>query len=521
MRSTFFGLETARRGMTTQQTALYVTGHNISNANTEGYTRQRVNFTTTDPYPPASMNRPQMAGQMGTGVQAGTIQRVREGFLDLQFRGESNKFNYYSTKADALEKMEEIMNEPSDQGLSKTLDRFWQALQDLSVNPQNTGARAVVRQRGVAVSETFNYLSNSLEQIKKDFTSQTEVGVKEVNSLLSQINELNKQISDVEPHGYLPNDLYDQRDNLIDKLSSFVNIKVTYQSAGGNSVSIAEGVAQIDLMDASGTTVIDNLVDATSKTFDEIAITDSDSDGNYDQFSIGGTINDLSALNTNGKLMSLIHSAGYQDNSASAGKGLYTDMIHKLDEMAFAFANSFNTVHAAGYSIADINSGTKSPQNFFSFGTAAPTAANTTGAAKALKLDQSIYDSLDNIAAATLVPPAINASIGDGSNALLLANVKSNQMTIDGNTTTIQSYYESAIGGMAVDAQEANRLAANYEVLMGSVNERRMSVSAVSLDEEMVNMVKFQHAYNAAARNITVVDEMLDKIINGLGTGGR
>ncbi|MDF2534992.1 MAG: flagellar hook-associated protein FlgK, partial [Bacillales bacterium] len=260
MRSTFFGLETARRGMTTQQTALYVTGHNISNANTEGYTRQRVNFTTTDPYPPASMNRPQMAGQMGTGVQAGTIQRVREGFLDLQFRGESNKFNYYSTKADALEKMEEIMNEPSDQGLSKTLDRFWQALQDLSVNPQNTGARAVVRQRGVAVSETFNYLSNSLEQIKKDFTSQTEVGVKEVNSLLSQINELNKQISDVEPHGYLPNDLYDQRDNLIDKLSSFVNIKVTYQSAGGNSVSIAEGVAQIDLMDASGTTVIDNLV---------------------------------------------------------------------------------------------------------------------------------------------------------------------------------------------------------------------------------------------------------------------
>lgn len=139
MLSTFHGLETVRRGMTAQQQALYVTGHNIANANTPGYSRQRVNFEQTPPYPFASQNRPVMPGQMGTGVEGGTVQRMREEFLDVQYRGENMKYGYWNTRAEALYKMEEIMNEPSDEGLAKTLDRFWQALQDLAVNPSNSG----------------------------------------------------------------------------------------------------------------------------------------------------------------------------------------------------------------------------------------------------------------------------------------------------------------------------------------------------------------------------------------------
>lgn len=104
MRSTFHGLEVAKRGMFTQQSALYVTGHNIANANTPGYSRQRVNFVQTEPYPPASMNRPQIPGQMGTGVEAGSIERVRESFLDIQYRGENNKLGYWEARADALKK---------------------------------------------------------------------------------------------------------------------------------------------------------------------------------------------------------------------------------------------------------------------------------------------------------------------------------------------------------------------------------------------------------------------------------
>src|SRR6185312_11149905 len=112
MRSTFMGLETAKRGMYAQQSAIYVTGHNIANKNTPGYTRQRVNFVPTEPFPTASMNRPQIPGQLGTGVKDGTIQRIRESFVDEQYRGENNKFGYYQTLADSISKMEDIMNEP-------------------------------------------------------------------------------------------------------------------------------------------------------------------------------------------------------------------------------------------------------------------------------------------------------------------------------------------------------------------------------------------------------------------------
>ncbi len=231
--STFQGLETARRGMYTQQTALQVTGHNVANANTPGYTRQRINFEQTSPFPSPSFNKPQIPGQIGTGVEAGSVQRIRDSFLDVQFRGENNKLGYWETKANSLMKMEEIMNEPSDSGLAKTMDMFWQSLQDLAVNPKNSGARSVVRQRGMALAETFNYLSNSLTTIRQDLNNEINVTEKEVNSLLKQVHNVNQQIGDVEPHGLLPNDLYDERDRLIDSLSKLVNINVTYQPSGG------------------------------------------------------------------------------------------------------------------------------------------------------------------------------------------------------------------------------------------------------------------------------------------------
>lgn len=195
--STFHGLEMAKQALFTQQAALYTTGHNISNANTEGYSRQRVNFETMNPYPSASRNRPQIPGQMGTGVQAGSVQRIRDQFLDVQFRGENSKSGYYETRADALSRMENILNEPSDSGLDKTMDNFWQSLQDLAVNPKNSGARSVVLQRGEAVADTFNYLSNSLNSIRGDLKLQLENTEDKTNSLLNQINEINKQVKQI------------------------------------------------------------------------------------------------------------------------------------------------------------------------------------------------------------------------------------------------------------------------------------------------------------------------------------
>ncbi|WP_088070582.1 flagellar hook-associated protein FlgK [Gottfriedia luciferensis] len=504
MRPTFMGLETAKRGMFTQQAAISVLGHNIANANTDGYTRQRVNMQQTSPFPSIGMERPYIPGLIGTGVEATSVQRVRESFLDIQYRNNNSQLGYYASRSDALQKMEEIMNEPSEQGLAKTLDRFWQSLQDLSLNPSNSGARSVVLERGKAVAETFNYLSKSLKTVQSDQKNQIEVETQNVNSLLNQIQNVNRKIADVEPHGVLPNDLYDERDRLIDKLSNLVNIKVTYTSSGGQSLPAAEGKATIDLVTEDGSVIESGrVIDGTDIKADPkyLKVNYDTTTGLVDTVSIGNNTIDVENFKSMGKLNSLIKSFGYLD-STNAQVGTYPEMLKNLDDIANTFATTFNTVHASGITLNDVNGG-----NFFG-STSGPISASTINV---------VISNLNDIAAGS------TTSDGDGKNALALADVmRRTDLTIGSTTnTSITAFYQGVIGGMGVQSQEAERLMTNSGILVDSVDQNRKSVSSVSLDEEMTDMVKFQHAYNAAARNITAIDEMLDKIINGMGIVGR
>ncbi|GLB60193.1 flagellar hook-associated protein FlgK [Cytobacillus sp. NCCP-133] len=559
MASTFHGLEIAKRGMSTQQAALYTTGHNIANANTPGYSRQRVNFSQTEPYPAPSLNRPQIPGQMGTGVQAGSIQRMRDSFIDNQFRGENNKLGYWSAKSQALSSMETIMNEPTEQGLANTMDQFWKSLQDLSVTPQDSGTRSVVRQRGQAVADTFNYLSSSLSAIKENYKTEIDVTQKAVNSIIKQINDVNGQIGDTEVHGYLPNDLYDKRDLLLDELSTYMNIKIEAKPSGSLADAGAEGKFNIYLADNNGNVLKDDagnpikLVDGTTKEsygfsihydssqsdnpVSKIAILKLHQDGGgFDGFELdpsdpANAVNSLSSFekfknSSSGSLISHIESYGYKSDDGTT-KGLYPDMMKKLDEMAFTFAQKFNDIHRTGWSTKELETGIKDGKDFFAFeGESAPTNLDPSGAAKGLIISKDILESTDHIAASSAadengIIPADQAFAGSGSNAGALANVKDAVLEYGGATSTVTSFYQSIIGDMGVKASQANQMTKNTQVLAESALTRRESVSSVSLDEEMTNMIKFQHAYNAAARNITMVDEMLDKIINSMGLVGR
>jgi flagellar hook-associated protein 1 len=526
MRSTFHGLEVAKRGMFTQQSALYVTGHNIANANTPGYSRQRVNFEQTEPYPAASMNRPQIPGQMGTGVTAGSVERIRDRFLDYQYRNEANKLGYWSTRSDAIAKMEDIMNEPSEFGLGKAMTQFWESLQDLSVNPENEGARAVVRQRGIAVAESFNYLYNSLSQIRNDLGQEIKTGLLEVNSILKQISELNDQIKAIEPNGYLPNDLYDKRDALVDELSKFFHVKVETVSSGGNALDIAEGIYEISLVNQDGSTIKLVTKDGYSKLSVDPSIDPvndpTNPNGYVSGIKIEGSATFISPdILASGRIKSLIESYGYgpdQDNV----KGYYPDMLANLDKMAYSFATMFNTQHQKGYGLNN-----STGLDFFSMTLSGPPTEK--GAAATIKAHDNIMNDLSNIAASSK-----SGESGNGNNALNLTMIKDIQI-MSGTATipsgdsvsvpitggTVQTFYEGLIGKIGVDGQQAERMKFNAETLAMSVEKNRQSVSSVSLDEEMTNMIKFQHAYNAAARNITVIDEMLDKIINGMGIVGR
>ena len=539
MRSTFFGLETAKRGMVTQQAALYTTGHNISNANTPGYSRQRVDFTTTTPYPSLGLNRPGIAGQMGTGVEAGAITRVRNQFADVQFRTQNNKVGYFGATREAMVKMEEIMNEPSESGLHSTMENFWNSLQTLASNPENTGARDVVGASGQMVADTFNYYYNSLSRVQQDIGSQIEVTVKEMNDTIKSINNLNKQISEVEPHGFLPNDLYDSRDQLVDQLSALVNIKVTAvkPTAYGNAKDIADGLYNIELVKEDGNPYDPpiNLIKVTKadgiKGISEIDVQPdliANPNSPVTGILINGTVLPNNNIDFGGELAGLIHSYGYQLGTDTEGnpiiKGTYPDMIQKINNMATAFAEEFNRIHAGGFAYDEPAQTYSLDKNFFEI-------TDPNNAAKSIKVVQSILDNPASIRAGKE-----SGDAGDNKNAQLLADLKTKSFTQYGDendtsykdpyekfkmTGNLDTFYSGIIGALGVDSKSAYQNLTNANIISASIEDRRQSVSSVSLDEEMVNMIKFQHAYNASARNITVVDEMLDKIINGMGTVGR
>lgn len=482
MRSTFFGLEIGRRGLQAQQRALDVTGHNVANANTPGFTRQEAVLTTTTPFPVPALNRPWGAAQVGTGVEISEIRRLRDQFLDLQVRHENKTLGYWEARRDALRKVEVILNEPSDTGLRAVFEQFWQALEELSKNPESLAARSVVRQRGMALAETFNHMDRQLRELQEDLNSAVEVKVKEINSLGSQIAALNQQILKIEVTGARANDLRDRRDVLLDQLAKLVNFQAHEDNRGLVNINIG------------GRPLVQG---------EELYGLKTESDPNNDGFlkvlwEADGQPVQIEA----GTLRGLIEMRGYVENDTK--KGFVREMREKLDALATTLIDKFNEIHKGGYGL-DGTTG----NDFFSGNSAATIEV--------------VITDLNKIAAAATWDD--DGEPGDGSNALALAQLKHQlTMILPGNTkptATFEDYLRSAVGQLGVAAQEANRMVENQELLVSQLENNRQAVSGVSLDEEMVNMIRFQHAYNAAARVITTMDEMLDLIISRMGLVGR
>ncbi|WP_062050214.1 flagellar hook-associated protein FlgK [Bacillus sp. JCM 19034] len=376
MQSTFHGLETARRAMMTQQYALHTVGQNIANANTQGYTRQRVNFAPTEPYPNVGRNAPRIPGQIGTGVQAGSVQRIRDQFLDIQFRNEFNKEGYWATKVVAFEKLEDVLNEPSNEGLKHQIDEFWKAFQELSTDPEDAGARRIVRQRAVAVTETFHHLHDSLTTIHNDYKEEIEVTEKEINRLFKELEDINQKVREAEPHGYVTNDLYDKQDLILDKLSSMLNIQVKREESSGDPSAAAEGAVTVILIDDSGKQMLGNdgepivLVDGTGQlSYKRLAIEFSEDESFVSRFTlVDEDENELANIDLDtmprGAMKGLIEAFGY-GASIDDVKGILPDMFAEIDLLAETFANQINEVHQIGFTLPDLNGNVELGSEFF------------------------------------------------------------------------------------------------------------------------------------------------------------
>lgn len=469
MVSTFFGLEIGRKALQSQTTALDVTGHNIANANTEGYTRQRAIMTTPTPFAYPSFYKPVGAGQLGTGVNVEEVKRLRDSFIDSQIRKENSVTGYWENRKNTLDKLEVIINEPSESGLRTVLDQFWESLQTLSTRPEDRSVRATVAQRGMAVADTFRHMDKQFADLQADLNQSVDIKVAEINNIATQVAGLNEQIVAVEASNDNANDLRDKRDLLVDQLAKIVNINLVEDQFGSTSIAIGSR----------------SLVSGKTPTR---LMTTIGAGGFYDvEWSDGSSVDMKS-----GELPGLIYSRDV----------ITQDLRDQVNTLATNYINEVNAQHQAGYGLDGVNG-----YRFFA-GTDATTIQVHTDIT-------SLPNGLDHIAAAGSLPLAP----GDNANILLLAALKHDSTTM--GTSTFDDYFRAVAAQLGVEGQASGRMVDNQGLLISQLATQQQQLSGVSLDEEMTNMIKFQHAYNAASRVVTSMDEMLDTIISRMGLVGR
>ena len=227
MASTFFGLNISKSGLFAQQRALHVLSHNIANSNTEGYARQRVSM---EAFSPDSL--PGIQGSLGTGVDTQAIIQIRDEFLDFKYRGENRKLGEWSTRMEGMKTIEEIFGEPSESGIRKLMDEFYSSLHELNKNPESLTTRSLIRQRAIALTTGLNSMSTALKKAQTDTDFNIQVTTTQINAYARQIVDLNKSIYTSEATGGVSNDLRDQRNLLVDKLSELIDINYFQDDMG-------------------------------------------------------------------------------------------------------------------------------------------------------------------------------------------------------------------------------------------------------------------------------------------------
>jgi len=496
MRTTFSGLSIALRALQAQQVSLDITGHNVANANNPNYSRQTALHSATKPYPAPMMGYTPSSGQLGTGVEISQINRMRDSFVDLRLRQQLHSKNYWSTMEEGLRQVELFFNEPTDNGIHYALDQFWDSLQDLSREPDFAAVREVVVQRAQVLVESITGTRTHLQSLRENINGNIPLKISEVNSLAKRIADLNVEIGKISATGSLPNDLLDARDGLIEELSHLVDIEVIQDHAHMVGVTIG-GASLVHRGTSYGLVTSGQTVEGENYKRNEILWATT---GNKVEIS-------------SGEIAGLIRLRDHE----------IQDSINALDEWTRHFVDVFNAIHAEGYDLygqtgpVEVDS-VEVRFDFFTFEGDDPA---TPFAALNIRVNQDIAEDVGKIRAST-----IPYAEGNGENAIALASLRFKPVipvaAAGGDTLiTIGDAFNSIISKLGVDSQKAGRMNENDTNLELHLRNLKDSISGVSLDEEMANMIRFQHAYSAAARVMTTMDEALDTIINRLGIVGR
>ncbi|MCX6136599.1 MAG: flagellar hook-associated protein FlgK [Ignavibacteriales bacterium] len=446
-------IETARRGLASQRTAMNIVGSNIANASTPGYSRQRAELTPT-------IDLQQAGITIGTGADVSGVQRMRSKFLDQQVRSTYDSLNYAQSQYSVLSQIESIVNEPSDNGVSSALNKFFNSFQALSLHPEDSSARYAVQQQGKLLAQSFKQLRSDINQLRTDIGMNIQAKVTRINELTSEIADMNGKIVVAEAAGVESSVLKDQRDLRVEELSTLAKVSVADEAGGSVAVMIGGTV----VASRGGSMQLEAVKNDTSI---QIFSKDHSQKIELQSGELGGM---LDAYNT--------AIPGY---------------LIQLDTTAKTLIDRVNQLHSAAY-----GSGTppSTGYNFFS-GTDASD----------ITLDSHVANDITTIAASG------NGSIGDNAAALAIAGVRDEKLLNNGSTT-VSDYYNGLVNQIGTDVKRAEDVSKTQELLSAQLEGQRSAVSGVSIDEEMTLMIQYQRSFDAASRMIRTVDEMYQTLLN-------
>jgi len=462
------GLDTAISALRAHQLGVDVASHNIANAQTPGFSRQRlvlrdINYNTGD------SSRSALLGRAGNGVAASDINRFRDTFLDYQARQAFAGQGQQRALTAALGQAELVFNDPSDLGLSQLFGRFWASWHDVVNDPESPAARTSLVHSTTTLTTRIQQSADDLANQRTNLNQRVSSIAASLNGAASEIATLNLQIVRVEVNGDAANDLRDRRDFLVDQLSTLAEVTYTEQPNGSLDIELG-GHAFV-----TGT-----VVDAVAAVADL---------ANPGMNKLTFPSDSANVTTTTGELRGVLDA---RDVALPA-------LLAKLDTLAAAFIASVNAVHITGFGL---DNSTNLP--FFTGTGAADIALNPVLAAAPEKF-----------AAASALGAA-----GDGSNALAIADLQL-AGTMAAGAQTFDEFYGSIVSVLGADAARALGAADSSDLMASHLEGLRQSTSGVNIDEEVTNLAASQHAYNAAARVVTVIDEMLDQLISRTGIVGR
>lgn len=471
----------ARSALSAHQTAISITSHNVANAETKGYTRQRASLIAGVP-----VSMPY--GQLGGGVNVERLERIRDGLLDTVYRRASGSHAAETQRRDLLSQLEGVLAEPSDIGLNAALDAFWISWDELSVSPNSDSARGTVRQRGEQVARMLNGYASRVNEVASGARSRLEASLLEFNSLTSELGQLNRQIVNGEVSGRISSDLRDQRDRVLDTLSELANVQVVERGNGSVGVFLSGNM----------------LVDGSS--VQQLTVPD----GAPVRFAIAGN---NEPLHTVGGSLGAVVRVLNEDIPGAAGK---------LNDIAASLVESVNAIHMAGWSPAGDPAGTDpawAGSQVAFFDPAGLTAASIILAGRGPEDPASVLPGVRNdaryVAAGTL-------RYGTGDNSLALEMVQLRDRTdvvvpdpaSPTSTRSLRDAFRDLVTGVALETQAATNGAESGAIIVSEAELRRQSVAGVSTDEELTQLMRQQQAYVAATRLVSTVDEMAQAILN-------